>query len=214
MQIIDLTHTIKENMPVYPGTMPPTLTEASSYERDGFRETLITMYSHTGTHVDAPAHIIPGARTLDAFDPSELVGRGVVIDCRAVGEGGLIGVEIIRRYEAELCSAEFVLFLTGWADKWGTDAYYGGFPVLSPEALDFIMVSELKGIGFDTISLDPVVDVNLTYHNRLFLAKNILNIENLTNLDKLIGKPFVLYCMPMKFENSDGAPARVIAVVD
>ena len=57
MKVIDLTHTIRENMPVYPGTEPPKLSPTSSYESDGFKETLLQMYTHTGTHMDPPAHI-------------------------------------------------------------------------------------------------------------------------------------------------------------
>lgn len=62
MKVIDLTHTISETMPVYPGTEQPRLTPANSYEKDGFKETLLSMYSHTGTHVDPPAHLLPGVQ--------------------------------------------------------------------------------------------------------------------------------------------------------
>lgn len=65
MKIIDLTHTIAEGMPVYPGTEGPSLKQASSYEKDGFKETLMTMYSHTGTHMDAPAHLFAHRTTLE-----------------------------------------------------------------------------------------------------------------------------------------------------
>lgn len=51
MRVIDLTHTIKEDMPVYPGTGTPKLLPANSYEENGFKETLVSFYSHTGTHV-------------------------------------------------------------------------------------------------------------------------------------------------------------------
>ena len=65
MRVIDLTHTIKEDMPVYPGTETPTLTPVSVYEKDGFRESLLRMTTHTGTHMDPPAHLFPG-RSLSA----------------------------------------------------------------------------------------------------------------------------------------------------
>ena len=67
MKVIDLTHTIREDMPVYPGTETPELSPASSYEKDGFKETLLHMYSHTGTHMDPPAHLYEGRTTLDQF---------------------------------------------------------------------------------------------------------------------------------------------------
>lgn len=75
MKVIDLTHTIREGMPVYPGTEPPLLEPANSYEKDGFRETRLTMFSHTGTHMDAPAHLFAGRTTLDAFPAGQFIGQ-------------------------------------------------------------------------------------------------------------------------------------------
>lgn len=80
MRVIDLTHTIKENMPVYPGTGTPKLETANTYEENGFRETLVSFYSHTGTHMDPPAHLFAGRTTLDAFPASQFLGRALVID--------------------------------------------------------------------------------------------------------------------------------------
>ena len=72
MTVIDLTHTIREDMPVYPGTEPPRLTTACTVSQCGYRETLLHMYSHTGTHMDAPAHMMD-APTLDSFGPDRFV---------------------------------------------------------------------------------------------------------------------------------------------
>ena len=210
MKIIDLTHTIKENMPVYPGTEKPKLEVASTYERDLFKETLFTMYSHTGTHIDPPAHIIEGAKTLDSFRVEQFLGRGLVIDCRGLAEGEEITLEHLKTYK-DLCKAEFLLFNTGWDKQWGKDSYYEGFPCLSMDVLDYIIKGEYKGIGFDTISLDPVN--KLTRHKYLFSQKAIINVENLKNLD-LCGKElFDFVCLPLKTENSDGAPCRAVAIL-
>ena len=71
MKVIDLTHTIAPSMPVYPGTLPPKFIPANSYERDGFKETLLQMYTHTGTHMDPPAHLFPD-RPWISFRPVSL----------------------------------------------------------------------------------------------------------------------------------------------
>lgn len=76
MKIIDLTHTIKEDMPVYPGTDAPKFRPANSYEKDGFKETLLTMFTHTGTHMDPPAHLFAGRTTLDRFPPGAVHRQG------------------------------------------------------------------------------------------------------------------------------------------
>ena len=79
--ILDLTHCISPEMPVYPGTEQPVLTTACTIREAGYRETILHMYSHTGTHMDAPAHMIEGGRTLDAFPAETFVGPGFVLDC-------------------------------------------------------------------------------------------------------------------------------------
>lgn len=87
MKVIDLTHTISENMPVYPGTERPKLEVKSTYDKDGFKETLLTMFSHTGTHMDSPAHLFLERTNLDSFSPEQFVGKGLVIDCSDLKEG-------------------------------------------------------------------------------------------------------------------------------
>jgi kynurenine formamidase len=67
MKVIDLTHTISEDMLVYPGIEKPKLTTANTYVKDGFKETLLQMYSHVQTHIDPPAHIFANRKTLDPF---------------------------------------------------------------------------------------------------------------------------------------------------
>ena len=96
MKVIDLTHTIKENMPVYPGTNPPSLSCANTYENDGFKETLLSMFSHTGTHIDPPAHIFKDKATLDSFQASQFVGSALVIDCRSLKDGEEISLDMIK----------------------------------------------------------------------------------------------------------------------
>lgn len=65
----DLTHTISEDMPVFPGSETPKLTTKSTYEKDGFKETLLQMYSHVGTHMDPPAHIFTNQKDFRSIFP-------------------------------------------------------------------------------------------------------------------------------------------------
>ena len=87
MKVIDLTHPITPDMPVYPGTEKPVFTPANSYEKDGFKETKISMFTHTGTHMDPPAHLYAGRTTLDQFPIDQFIGRALVIDVRHLKEG-------------------------------------------------------------------------------------------------------------------------------
>ena len=134
MRVIDLTHTIKEDMPVYPGTGTPKLLPANSYEENGFKETLVSFYSHTGTHVDPPAHLFADRTTLDAFAPEQFLGKALVIDCTHLREGEAIGMKELSKYGGKADAVDFLLFATGWDARWGTEAYFGDYPCIDEEA--------------------------------------------------------------------------------
>ena len=208
MKIYDLTHTIRNDMPVYPGTEQPRLTTACTIEEVGYRETLLHMYSHTGTHMDAPAHMLPDGATLDSYAPEKLAGAAVVVDCR--GEKA-ISLPLLQRYD--LSGVDFVLFCTGWDKKWGTPAYYEHFPCLTAEAAAYLAALPLKGVGEDSISLDPCDSMEFPNHITLMKA-DFINTENLTGLDALLGRRFTFVTLPLKFENADGCSCRAIAMED
>lgn len=212
MKIIDLTQTISETMPVYPGTEQPKLTVANTIEKDGFRETLLSFYSHTGTHMDAPFHIYADRTSLDALPAEQFVGKALVIDCCDVGEGGEIGMEYIDKTLAY--EADFLLFHTGWDKNWGQEKYFGAYPVVSMEVCQYLLDSGKKGVGFDVIGIDPVSDGNLTRHKILLSQRDIVIIENLTNLDKVGSGLFTFVALPLKYKDADGAPIRAVAIIE
>lgn len=214
MKVIDLTQTISETMPVYPGTEPPKLTVANTYEKDGFRETLISFYSHTGTHMDAPFHIYADRISLDALPVEQFVGKALVIDCRDVGEGGIIGMEYVEKVHPLADKADFLLFNTGWDANWGEDRYFGEYPVVSMEICQYLLDSKKKGVGFDVIGIDPVADANLTRHKMLLSQRDMVIIENLTNLEKIGGGLFTFAALPLKYKDADGAPIRAVAILE
>ena len=111
MKIIDLSHTIAKTTPVFPGSEKPQLATVASYEKDGYRETLIRMYSHTGTHIDPPAHVYEKGLTLDALPLTQFIGQAIVIDCRHVKPGELITMKEVNEAGEEVESADFLLFL-------------------------------------------------------------------------------------------------------
>ena len=214
MRVIDLTHMIKENMPVYPGTEPPRLDPANSYERDGFKETKISMFSHTGTHMDPPAHLFPNRTTLDQFPPEQFIGKAVVIDCRDLQEGQPITMAQIHQAGDLADRADYLLFNLGWDKRWGDESYFGDYPCLDDEVMDYILKGSFKGIGFDVIGLDPIADGNLTRHKKLFAEKEIVNIENLCNLELCGRGLFWFSCFPLKIADCDGSPIRAVAWFD
>lgn len=206
MKVYDLTHTIQNDMPVYPGTEQPKLTTACTIEAVGYRETLLHMFSHTGTHMDAPAHMLLDGAALDSYPGEKFAGAAVVVDCR---ERESISLPLLQSYDLD--GVDFVLFCTGWDKKWGSPDYYEGFPCLTADAAAYLATLPLKGVGEDSISLDPCDSVDFPNHITLMRA-DFINTENLTGLDALIGRRFTFVTLPLKFENSDGCSCRAIAM--
>ncbi len=126
MKVIDLTHTISEDMPVYPGTEKPKLTTANTYVKDGFKETLLQMYSHVQTHIDPPAHIFANRKTLNQFSPEQFIGKALVVDCRDLKEGQAITIDKINIDKAKL--ADFLFFNLGWDKHFKDETYFNDFP--------------------------------------------------------------------------------------
>lgn len=214
MRVVDLTHTISENMPVYPGTDQPVLAPANTYERNGFKETRLTMFSHTGTHMDPPAHVIEGGATLDSFPVDHFVGTAVVVDCRDLGFGGRATLEHVARCP-HADKADFLLFDFGWSAYWGMPEYFGDYPCIGEDVVDYILGTGKRGVGLDTIGLDPIADEALSLHHRLLSCDTAVIMENLANLDCLIDKGlFTLCALPLRIEDADGSPLRAVALID
>jgi kynurenine formamidase len=214
MKVIDLTHSISENMSVYPGTDTPKLEVANTYEKNGFKETLLTMFSHTGTHMDSPAHLFANRTTLDSFSVEQFVGKGLVIDCSDLKEGERITMNYIKSVKEKADEAEFILFYTGWDKRWGTSSYFGEYPYITEEVAEYLINSKKKGVGLDVIGIDPIADESLTIHRKLFAETDIVIIENLTSLGEIGNELFTFCALPLKYDNSDGAPARAIAILN
>ncbi len=207
--VIDLSHPFDQNMTLYPGTPAPVFTQLNSLENDGFRQKLITLASHMGTHVDAPGHILPGGRFLDQFTVENFIGAGQVIDVRPAGKYITPGL-VEGKIKAD---TRFVLFLTGFGSYWGQSRYLEDQPALAEETAAYLAGFSLNGIGIDTISIDPPDSITLPAH-RWILGAGFLILENLNNLHLLLDKTFRIIFLPLLIPQSDGWPVRVIAIVE
>ena len=220
MKIIDLTHPISPDMPMYPGTGAPTLNVAYHHDEYSFMETHISLYSHTGTHIDAPAHLYANGLTLDEYPIEQYVGKALVIDCRKLDKGEKISMRLLEEKGSVLYEADFLLFLTGYGALWGNPDYFVDFPILSDAVVEWINSRKLKGIGIDAPSFDPVtVDElaqaahDLCIHRAILKTNHTLLLENLCKLEETGSELFTLCALPLYTLNADGAPARIIAMV-
>jgi kynurenine formamidase len=205
--LIDLTHRIEEGMPAYPGTKPPRIISANTISTDGFCELELTFPTHTGTHIDTPAHIMSLGKSITDFDIDKFCGRAIVIP---LSKANPLTVESLSNYSEILASVDFVLLNTAWDSNWGQRIYYKDFPLPSQEVFQQLTTYNLKGVGIDAISVDSVDSTKLPNHHTL-LSNNLIIIENLTKLSKLGSSICEFFCFPLKIINGDGSPVRAVA---
>lgn len=211
MMVIDFSHSLTNSMTVFNASERPVITRVASIETQGYSQFHFSMYSHNGTHIDAPAHILKGRSYLDDFPPEKFTGKARVIDCTGMPEW--IGEDFLKQKEDSITGVDFVLLRTGWDEKWGRNDYLKGFPVLTPGAAEWLVSFPLKGLGIDAISFDPYTSADLPVHKTI-LGADLILIENLRELKKAGDRIFTFSCFPLPFREADGSPVRAVGYLD
>jgi len=209
----ELSHRISSGMQVYPGDPGVEIGSALEVARDGVDVAQLHLGSHTGTHLDAPSHTVPGGRTTGRIGLDELVGESLVVHLDGLAPRQLYGL-------AELASAlagglpervpPIVVVDTGWASRFGTDAALE-HPALDPDAAAELLRRGMRVLAVDTLSPDPTGGDGFPVHD-VVLGGDALIVENLTGLEGLPERVRVgLFPLPI---DADGAPVRAVAFVD
>lgn len=204
MKIIDLSVVVNEDTPAYPGDPKIKIEALATFDKDGYNDHAVKFGIHSsGTHIDAPIHMVDGAKTLDRVSLEKFIGQGRLVN---VKDG--FNLEAVKK--AGIQEGDIVLFHTGMSKVYGQNEYYSeDRSEITEEIADYLVGKKVKMIGLDMCSPDkepfPI--------HRILLGNDILIIENMTNLDQLEGQEFTVYALPMKLQ-LDGGPARVIAQVD
>lgn len=210
-----------------------------TFPRDGQRVTEFTMSTHTGTHVDAPSHVLENGKTLDAFSLSAFYGTGVVLGFPR-GELGKITAADLQKYSNDICEGDIVMLCTGWGKYFVEDPKDTYFiaakqPGLTEDGAQWLADRKIKAVGIDVFSIrhpgdNSEVDMEGirpgTYTERIpirgkiervheiLMTNDILIIEQLTNLESIAGKRATFSLFPLPFVGMDGAPVRAIAILD
>lgn len=205
MKLVDLTHAFTDNMPVYPGDPASTLVQTASIEKDTYTDHQIQSTMHVGTHMDAPLHMISGGKTVDNIALEHFFGKGILVDARGKEK---IDMDVVQGID--IAPGSIVLIYTGFGEKYRAKEYFEHIPYVTPAFADVMVKKSVKIVGMDI--LGPDTDPSWPAH-KILLGNDILIIENLTNLDALVGiKNFDIIALPVKYQ-SNAAPVRVIAKV-
>ena len=204
MKLIDLTQTIQNNMPVYPGAPETKLTQSARIDQGGYNDHNLTINMHTGTHIDAPSHMLIDGKQITDFPLSKFISTGIMLDARGKK---IIDASIIE--SKKIPTKSIVLIYTGQDKKFRKQEYYHDYPVIEKSLAKKLVEAKINMVGIDSPSPDKFpFDIH-----KIFFKNDIMIIENLTNLEQLLEIPkFQIIALPIKCE-TDGAIARVIAQI-
>ena len=210
-RIFDLSVPLKPGMPTWADSQEVKIEYVGSVARDGATSERLSMASHSGTHVDAPAHFVQDGTTVDQVPLSKLVGFGYCI------RPEFKGTEIHRPDFEKVWSKEYdgniILVNTGWDRKRDfSDEFQKQFPALSEDSIDFFREHRVKTIGIDALGIEPYSHTDFKVHQAL-LGAGIPFIEDMAGLHELEeGKKYLIAALPLKIHNGSGGMARAIAM--
>ncbi len=209
--IYDLSVTLRSYMPLWPTNPNVKIEPVGTVPRDGYLVEAFSAVTHSGTHIDAPAHMLEDGATIDKVSLDKLVGEGFMI--KIDPKSPEITEEDIKNKWKEEYEGKILLINTGWYKKRGfTREFQYQFPGLSKGGADFLKDKRLKMIGIDTLGIEPYDHANFEVH-KILLSQGTVFIEDLFGLDQLVeGKKYLIVAAPLKIENGSGSPARVLAL--
>jgi arylformamidase len=204
MPIFDVTVPMTPDMPLYPGD-PPFRFEWARTIAGGAtsNNSRLTLGSHTGTHLDAPLHFIPGGGTVESVSPEALVGPCVLVD---VGDADLITREVIERLN--LAGRRRILFRTK-NSAWIAKRFHQPFVAFSADGAQYLAVLGPMLIGIDAPSLDPRGTIGHPAHLAILGSRTIKGAIEWLNLAGLATGEYELFCGPLRVVPGEAAPCRV-----
>lgn len=225
-KVIDLSHVITPNIPLWPGDPAVEFTPVADFETDGYYLRSFTIGEHSATHMNAPNSFHADGVGIDQYEPESLVRPAVVIDVREKvrhNDDYVIDKSDVLAWESRhgrIKPGTLVLFYTGWQARWhdpaafmNEDAQGLHFPGIGGETTRFLLDERgIAGVGIDTHGTDPGMDTSFATNTQVLARKGII-LENLANLDKLPPKGTTLVIGILRLQEGSGSPVSVMAFV-
>jgi arylformamidase len=204
MKVIDISVPNGPGQHVYPGDPEPTIDSVRKIANgDVANLSLLTMGSHTGTHVDAPFHFIADGKRLGQVSMDRMVGEALVADLR-----GRASVDAAALQDVPLRAGDILLCLTDNSARWAAPSFQRDFTYLTKDAADVLVETGVRAVGIDYLSIEQFGSPDFPVHHRL-LGQDVFVIEGL-DLGHVSPGRYTLVCLPLKFPDLDGAPARAV----
>lgn len=206
-RIHDLTMTYTEEMPGV------SFDQAKDLTKDGWNAKTLHLYSHAGTHMDAPCHFGMDGPTIDAFPVADLIVDCHVVNLTGIAPKATIECSHLGAVEDQLKAGEGLLLQTGWSAFVGQDRYRKALPRISESLAHWCAERQVKMLGVEPPSVADVQNLEeVTRIHQILLSAGVIIVEGLVNLDRITSSRVEVIALPLKIKNGDGAPARVIAI--
>jgi arylformamidase len=214
-----MVHLIDVSVPIHPGMLTYPGDPTASVDRvvdmdqgETSNLSVLSMSTHTGTHVDPPIHFVANGATIDRVSLTVTTGPAEVVDMR--------GAQMIGKRELEDAglpdATERVLFITDWSARWEEDspAFPASYTALALDGARWLVERGIRLVGTDFISIEDADAGGGTYPvHRELLGSGVVIVEGLDLRETPAGR-YTLWCLPLKIRDGDGGPARVILVKD
>jgi arylformamidase len=206
--IYDISLPISESLIVWPGDPPVKITRPFHLAQgDTATVSHLSMSAHSGTHVDAPAHFIPGGSGVEALDLNVLVGPALVIEAL---ETDALSADVLEELSIP-ARTQRVLFRTRDSDRWarGEREFSKDFVAITEDGARWLVARGVRLVGVDYLSVGSFSGGDLTH--RTLLNAGVIPVEGL-NLSGIEPGVYQLVCLPLRIMGADGAPARAILI--
>ena len=215
MKIIDLTLTVSDEIPTFPGSPQPSFIPWENVKEDGYNLELLFLSTHTGTHMDAPYHFLEKGAKIHEISLKKLVSEAILIKSKKKSGESITKTDIqkFEKKHGKIASFSSVIFYTGWQRNLQKKYYFTKNPGLSVSAAKYLASKKINLVGIDSPSIDLGTDSKFSVH-QIFAKKGILIVENLASLEKIKSSKFHLVVLPLKLKNATGSPVRAIAFVE
>lgn len=204
MKIYDLTLPITPSLIVWPGDPPVRITrEADVNAGDEFSLSRLEMSAHTGTHVDAPAHFIPGGGGVETLPLDVLIGPALVVELLDVDQVTAVSLSTLSLPP----NTQRLLFKTRNSARWtaGETEFHKDFVAITADGAQWLVDHGIRLVGVDYLSVAPYETTAETHV--ILLQAGVIPIEGL-NLHGILPGEYQLICLPLLLSGCDGAPCR------
>ncbi len=209
MKVIDISWPISTATTGYKDAKIVAFEEVKNFSKDGMRETNIRLSSHTGTHIDAPAHFLKDGKTIDQLHLDRFIGTCKVLDITNVAED--ITRNRLAEHESEIDQHDIILLKTTNSAKSPTEKFSPHFIYLESSGADYLKEKNIKAVGIDYLGIERSQPGHPTHEILMHADIGIIEGLRLGHVDA--GKYF-LVCLPLYTIGLEAAPVRAVLIYD